>query len=180
MDTLWSHNTLIYFATIFCLNVWYCWQYHLGNGGSGGKKLWLLMKAKSNGTHWHLPPPSPTNTWWIIWLPCPKRFLFSPPPQYITKNNSNPSSPPPHQYNRHTHTHTPGKNGLVPNVNFGDSPRITSRWGESGRFPKQHAYGEYEAPFYYETPVLWYHKFEFLISQIIFCDITNCILWYQK
>ena len=31
----------------------------------------------------------------------------------------------------------------------------------------------YEAPFYYKIPILWYHKKDFLISQIRFYDIKN-------
>ena len=38
----------------------------------------------------------------------------------------------------------------------------------------------YGAPFYYKTPILWYHKIDFLISQNWFCDITKLTLWYQK
>ena len=38
----------------------------------------------------------------------------------------------------------------------------------------------YEAPFYYKTPILWYHKIDFLISQIRFFYITKQIFWYYK
>ena len=35
----------------------------------------------------------------------------------------------------------------------------------------------YEVPFYYKIHILWYHKFDFVISLIRFCDITNSLVF---
>ena len=78
---------------IYDRNVCFVWIFHIvssiswdmGGGGLEGfgpQKLWLLMKAKTNGTpmeHIWAPPPPPPNTRCNIWPPTPI-FYFQPPP----------------------------------------------------------------------------------------------------
>ena len=76
-----------------------------GLGGLAPQKLWLLMKAKTNGTHL-TPPP---HSWWNIWPPLPKGiFIFNPPStspkQFRPPLNITAPPPPP-----------PGNKWLVPN-----------------------------------------------------------------
>ena len=78
MDTLWPHKTLIYFATflfIFFLKIWYCWQYHLGYGGSGGGGL------GHPEAFFYIPPST-----------SPKQIPTPPPPHEYNR----PAPPTPH------------------------------------------------------------------------------------
>ena len=92
-----------------CMNIWYSWQYHLGYGGSWGsppplpdKKLWLWMKAKTNGTH--LTPPPPPHKKNLM------KYMTPQPPCTSPKTNSDPPennrSPPPPS--------SPGNKWLLP------------------------------------------------------------------
>ena len=87
------------YINLFC-NLFLFWIFDIvgsiiwdmgGLGGLAPQKLWLLMKAKTNGTHL-TPPP---NSWWNIWPPLPQGiFIFNPP-------STSPKKIPTHpEYNR--------------------------------------------------------------------------------
>ena len=113
MGTLWLPQYIYLFYNLFIyLNIWYCWQYHLGYGWLGHPEALTFSESK-NQWNWPRPPPKYMMKY-MIFPPARRAFYFHhPPPVHHQKNFD-----PPPEYNRPPppppHTHTPGNKWLVP------------------------------------------------------------------
>ena len=99
MDTLWPHNTLIYFATVLFFEYLILLAVSFGIWGVWGAcppppEALTFNECKNQ---WNTSDPPP-NTWWNIWPPLPQGIFIFNPPQYITKK-----IPTPPEYNRPPH-----------------------------------------------------------------------------